>query len=108
MKESAVLQTLEEIADHLKVKVSSVNLNKCSYSVTSGLCRVKGEYRVIVDKHLHLSEKIDVLIEALLHLDADAFSTYPDINKIIEKKVSIYKNAFLQKTEPELCDSKKT
>ncbi len=81
MKESDVLQNLEEIAGQLDVKVCNVNLRKFSYGIKSGLCKVRGEHRVIVDKNLHLSEKIDVLIEALQKFDLDALTVCPAVKR---------------------------
>ncbi|MCP4717202.1 MAG: hypothetical protein GY868_18930, partial [Deltaproteobacteria bacterium] len=45
-----------------------------------------GEYRVIIDKHLHLSEKIDVLIDALQNFSMDLSAVDPQIKKMLEKK----------------------
>lgn len=86
MKESAILQHLEEIAEKLNVKVHYVNLRRDYYNLKSGLCRVRGEYRVIIDKHIHLSEKIDVLIEALQEFDLDSLYIQPYVRKLFEKR----------------------
>jgi hypothetical protein len=86
MKESAIFQNLKEIAEKLNLKVCSANLRKYSYGIKSGLCRVEGEYRIIIDKHLQLSEKVDVLIEALQKFDIDTGSIDPDIKRLIEKR----------------------
>jgi hypothetical protein len=86
MKESAILQHLEEIAEKLNIKVHYVNLKKDYYNAKSGLCKVKGEFRIIVDKHIHLSEKIDVLIEALWEFDIDALYIHPYVRKLFEKR----------------------
>ncbi len=86
MKESAILQHLEEIAEKLAIKVHYVNLRKDYYHSKSGLCRVKGEYRIIVDKHIHLSEKIDVLIDALKEFDIDSLYIHPYVRKLFEKR----------------------
>ncbi len=86
MKESIVLQQLEQIAEQTDLKVCPANLRKYSYSIQSGLCKVGGEYRVIIDKHLHLSEKIDVLIDALQNFSMDLSAVDPQIKKMLEKK----------------------
>ena len=94
MKESAIFQELEEIAEKLNLKVCSVNLKKYSYGIKSGLCRVGDEYRVIIDKHLHVSEKVDVLIEALQKFDIDTDSINPDIKRLIKKRGEMEKEDF--------------
>ncbi len=99
MKESAIYQGLEDIAQMLDVKVCTVNMRKYSYSIKSGLCRVKGEYRVILDKHLHLSEKIDVLVDALQTFDFDISSLEPPIKKLMERNCVADKQRFLFQTD---------
>ncbi len=94
MKESAIFQELEEIAGKLNIKVCSVNLRKYSYGSKSGLCRVGDEYRIIIDKHLYLSEKVDVLIDALQNFDMDTDSVNPDIKRFIEKRGGVKKEGF--------------
>ena len=86
MKESAILEDLEKIAGQHKIRITTANLKKYGYFMKSGLCRVRGEYRVILDKHLHLSEKIDVLIDALQHFDVEAAPLDPVVRRLLEKK----------------------
>ena len=86
MKESAILEDLEKIAGQHKIRITVANLKKYAYFMKSGLCRVRGEYRVILDKHLHLSEKIDVLIDALQHFDVEAAPLDPVVRRLLEKK----------------------
>ena len=86
MKESEILQHLEEIAEKLAVKVQQVNLRKDYYNLKSGLCKVKGEHRIIVDKHLNLSEKIDVLIDALGEFDIEGLYINPYVRRLFEKR----------------------
>jgi len=86
MKESTIMQHLEEVAEKLNINVQPVSLRKYAYGMKSGLCKVNGEYRIIMDKHLHLSEKIDVLVEALEPFDIDSVYIHPFVRKLIEKK----------------------
>jgi hypothetical protein len=58
-----MLQELEAIAAELSVKVSYEAL---AASVgTGGLCRVHGEYRVIIDKRAQTGERLAALAQAL-------------------------------------------
>ena len=86
MKESTIMQHLEEVAEKLNIKVQPVSLRKYAYGMKSGLCKVNGEHRIIMDKHLHLSEKIDVLVEAIEPFDIDSIYIHPYVRKLIEKK----------------------
>jgi hypothetical protein len=86
MKESLILQHLEETAEKLNIKVCNVNLHRDAYHLKSGLCKIKGEYRIIVDKNIHLSEKIDAFIDALQEFDIDSVYIHPYVRKLLEKK----------------------
>ena len=56
MKESTIMQHLEEVAEKLNIKVQPVSLRKYAYGMKSGLCKVNGEHRIIMDKHLQMIE----------------------------------------------------
>lgn len=86
MKESLVMKDLESLAEGLDIAVNSVNLRKYSYGIKSGLCRVNGDYRVILDKHLHLSEKIDVLVDALQEMEITTDALDPHLQRLLRKK----------------------
>ena len=66
MTQQAMLEELETVAARLAVKVSYEAL---AASVAThnggGLCRVKGEYRVIIDKRAQVGERIAALAQAL-------------------------------------------
>src|ERR1044071_9423389 len=63
MKPEVVLELLEAAAEQLKVRVSYEPLQ--TSVVHGGLCRVKGEYRVIVDKRASAEERVTTLATAL-------------------------------------------
>jgi len=50
MKESLILQGLEELAATINLKVNHENLQKEDPALKGGLCKVKGEYQVFCDK----------------------------------------------------------
>ncbi len=94
MRESLVMKDLEVLAEELDIAVNSVNMRKYSYGIKSGLCRVNGDYRVILDKHLHLSEKIDVLVDALQERDVITDNLDPHLKRLLKKKtVSPYQTS---------------
>jgi hypothetical protein len=63
MKPEALLELLESAAEQLKVRVSYETLQ--TSVVHGGLCRVKGEYRIIVDKRASAEERATTLATAL-------------------------------------------
>lgn len=67
MKPQALLQELEGAAEQLAVKVSYESL--AAMVGHGGLCRVKGKYRVIIDKRATPYERASTLALALAQLD---------------------------------------
>ena len=63
MKPEVVLELLEAAAEQLKVRVTYEPLQ--TSVVHGGLCRVKGEYRIIVDKRASAEERVTTLAAAL-------------------------------------------
>ncbi|MBX3160260.1 MAG: hypothetical protein KF773_30130 [Deltaproteobacteria bacterium] len=63
MKPDVLLELLEGTAEQLGIRVSYEQLQ--SAVVHGGLCRVKGEYRIIVDKRATAEERIVTLATAL-------------------------------------------
>jgi hypothetical protein len=63
MKPEVLLESLESAAEQLKVRVSYEPLQ--TSVVHGGLCRVRGEYRIIVDKRASAEERVTTLATAL-------------------------------------------
>ncbi|HTM21176.1 MAG TPA: hypothetical protein VL172_11725 [Kofleriaceae bacterium] len=69
MKPDAMLEELEAAATALAVKVSYEGLTASVGS--GGLCRVKGQYRVIIDKRATAEERCSILAGALAGFDTE-------------------------------------
>jgi hypothetical protein len=67
MKPEVLLELLEAAADQLGIKVSYEPLQ--TSVVNGGLCKVKGQYRVIVDKRATSEERVTTLATALATFD---------------------------------------
>jgi hypothetical protein len=81
MKAQAVLQELESAAETLSVKVTYEPL---SASVGhGGLCRVKGQYRVIIEKRASVHERAATLAQALAQLDTSHLTLSPKVRQLI-------------------------
>jgi hypothetical protein len=63
MKIQDTLKELENVAEQKKIKVTYENIG--GELGAGGLCKVKGEHRVIVDKRATDGEKVTVLAQAL-------------------------------------------
>ena len=68
MKVTEQLRELESVAETLGVRVSYEPMTGL-VSGAGGMCRVKGEYRVIIDRRLRTSERITLLADALRRFD---------------------------------------
>ena len=68
MKPEVLLEQLENVADQLGIRVSYELLQ--SSVVTGGLCKVKGAYRIIIDKKATTEERVGTLATALASFPA--------------------------------------
>jgi len=71
MKPDVMLELLEHAATQLSIKVSYETLQTVGLQagIRGGLCRVKGEYRVIIDKRATDEERVATLATALSGFD---------------------------------------
>ncbi|HET7500642.1 MAG TPA: hypothetical protein VFK02_06545 [Kofleriaceae bacterium] len=87
MKPEVLLELLESTAGQLKVRVSYEPLQ--TSVVHGGLCRVKGEYRIIVDKRASAEERMTTVAAALAQvikatkLDIAALEMPPKVREIL-------------------------
>ena len=65
VSEALLLNQLEDLADKLGIKVRYENLNLEESSSAGGLCRLKGDYLLIIQAQASVKEKMQVLIEVL-------------------------------------------
>ncbi len=86
MNETMILQNLEAIAEKLDIKVNYENLRKKNIFSKGGMYRLKDDKAVVIDSNLNLSEKIDVLADALSQFDLEDIYMPPAVRKIITGK----------------------
>jgi hypothetical protein len=83
MKLEPILEELEAAAAKLNVKVSYEALQETVGG--GGLCKVKGAYRVIIEKRGTTGEKVVTLAKALSSLDIDSVFLSPAARDIVDK-----------------------
>jgi hypothetical protein len=81
MKPDALLELLEAAAEQLSVKVSYEQLQASVGH--GGLCRVKGEYRVIIDKRATPQEKVSTLASALARFDLAPLTISKKVREVL-------------------------
>ena len=86
MKPEVLLELLEAAAEQLEIKVSYEPLQTAV--VHGGLCRVKGEYRIIVDKRASAEERVSTLATAIARVisirpDSSALDLSPALRDVL-------------------------
>ena len=82
MKPEVLLELLEATADQLGIKVSYEPLQ--TSVVNGGLCRVKGVYRVIVDKRATAEERVTTLATALATFDTTELAMPQKVRDVLK------------------------
>lgn len=81
MKPEVMLELLEAAAEQLGVKVSYEPLQ--SSVGNGGLCRVKGQYRVIVDKRATSEERVATVATALATFDTSELALPQKVRDVL-------------------------
>ena len=77
-----MLEELEKAAGQLSVKVSYESL--AATVGHGGLCRVKEQYRVIIDKRASVQERVTTLAHALAQLDLSEIFLSPEVRSLVD------------------------
>ena len=85
MKPDQIYHELIELADKFNISVSEQNLQKTIGNAISGFCIVKDKKRFIIDKHLTLHRKIDVLGAFLSTLPHEDMYIMPALREVLYK-----------------------
>jgi hypothetical protein len=81
MKAEQLTEILETAAQQLGVKIRYENLAASGPTGGGGLCKVKGEWCVIMDKKTAPSERVSILCDALATMDTDGISLPPKVRR---------------------------
>lgn len=87
MKPEVVLELLENTAEQLKISVSYEALGHVGSMTVGhgGLCKVKGAYRIIVDKRATAEERVITLATALSTFDTSELVLAPKVREILRQ-----------------------
>jgi hypothetical protein len=91
MKIEETLKELEGVAEKKNIKVTYENIG--GELGAGGLCKVKGEHRVIVDKRATDGEKVTVLAQALSKFTLDDVFISEKTREIIEKSAAFVRKS---------------
>lgn len=82
MKVQQQLEALERLAEALSVRVSYEPMAGLVQN-TGGLCRVRGQYRVIIDRRLKPPERLQILLDALRRFDTQHLPVEPAVQELL-------------------------
>ncbi len=83
MKMDDMLRALEEAAEKKSIRVSYETFG--GELGAGGLCKVKGEWRLIIDKRATPSERVAMVAGALASFPLDDLFLAPEARELVEK-----------------------
>ncbi len=84
MKRERMLEELEQVAEVLKIKVVYERLTP--EASPGGLCKVGGEYRVLIDRHVPLLERLSVLLSAVARFPTEEIFLSPELRMAVDRR----------------------
>ncbi len=85
MKPEQIYQGLKDLADRLGIVVSEHRLSKERLKVKSGLCKIRGQYVMILDKQLPVYKKCTILAACLNDMPHDAIFVIPAVRDFLAR-----------------------
>ena len=85
MEPYKVLEHLEGLACKLGVEVVYQRLGADEYSTEGGLCKLKGTYKVFLDRSEPIERRIQILARALSAFNRDDVYVLPFVREILER-----------------------
>ena len=86
MKAEHITEILETAAGQLGVKVQYDTLVASGPTGGGGLCKVKGEWRIIIDKKTAPSERASILADALAAMDTESIFLPPKVREMLAQR----------------------
>jgi len=86
MTSDQIYQHLVDLAEKLGMDVSVHNLKISGFPVKSGICKIKGKNRIVLDKRLPTDDQIDILIDCLRPFPIDDIYIIPAIRNLLYQK----------------------
>jgi hypothetical protein len=86
MKHEQIYRELVELLEKFDVTVSEQNFKATATKTSGGFCIVKKEKFFILDKHLKINRKIDLLIDYLRTLPHEDLYVVPVVRALLKEK----------------------
>lgn len=85
MKPDQLYQELKLLAEKLGLQVSEQNFRNTGIRVKSGSCLVKDVPHCIIDKHLRLNRKVEILAESISRMPHESIYVVPAVREYLER-----------------------
>ena len=85
MKAEQLFRELKNLAEKLGLQVSEHNFRPTGIYVRSGYCVVKGEDHCIIDKHIKMNQKIEVLAECITMFPHESVYVVPAVREFLDQ-----------------------
>jgi hypothetical protein len=86
-RDEALCEELKEVARRLGVKVREETLlREVGYRVRSGVCRVRGEDVIFIDRTLTPAERVSVLVDSLAARNVETVYLTPALRRLLERR----------------------
>lgn len=89
MDDYTTLSQLEGLAHMLGIQVRYEKIVEDELSSTGGLCRVKGEWVIIINSKAAINEKIHTLVKSLKNFDLNDIYMRPALRELLEKEQNV-------------------
>lgn len=88
MDDGVLLHHLEELAGKLGIEIRYGNIPSEESHRMGGLCRVKGNYLLIIHSRLTVREKIGIMIKTLKGFEMEDVYVIPFVRELLDKPIS--------------------
>ena len=85
MKPDQLYQELKALADKMNLRVMEQNFRTTGIRVRSGYCKIKGIDYCIVDKHLKINQKAEILAECLIQMPLESVYIVPAVREYLDQ-----------------------
>lgn len=84
MDHAAAQKELEDLAEKLDVKVTYEKMTGEGMG-SGGLCKVKGQWRIIIDRKTTTVDRVAILARALARFDTEPYFLSPSVRRLVDR-----------------------
>lgn len=85
MKPDRLYRELTDLAEKLGIRVLEQNFRTTGVHVKSGYCKVKDKDHFIIDKHLRINQKNELIAEFLVDWPIDSIYIVPAVREYLDR-----------------------